>query len=235
MHRKMVAIFLLAGMFSPAVWAWQNIHPDHRQAWSENIGWTNWRDADDAMAGVGVGDMFLSGYIWSENAGWINVGDGTPVDGVNYANLDGGDFGINVDPDGDLHGLAWGENIGWVNFDGGAMATPSLPARIECVPGPNGETLSRLTGYAWGENVGWLNLNDMMHFVSVDAATTPIECDMDHNSVVNGLDIQFFVDFMLMNSAPGWRDVCSGDLEMLPDGTLDVDDVTGFVACLLNA
>ncbi len=213
--------------------AQSNIDPTNKHAWGENVGWTNWRDADSTAQGVVVGSTFMGGFIWAENIGWINVGDGSPANGVNYANIDGTDFGVNIDSGGDLRGLAWGENIGWINFDGGAMATPPQPARIEC-PNPPTEPLSRLTGYVWGENVGWLNLDDTTHYVSVDADTTPIDCDMNHDGLVNGLDVQLFVDFLLLTSTPDWRDVCSGDVEAMPDLTIDLDEVASFVACLLN-
>ena len=205
--------------------AQSNIDPDDKFGWGENIGWTNWRDANSTSEGIVVGSRFMGGFIWAENVGWINLGDGTPANGVSYANIDGTDSGVNIDSDGDLHGFAWGENIGFVSFDGGAMATPPLPARIECD--------SRLTGYVWGENVGWINLDDATHFVAVDAVTTPVDCDMDHDGVPNGDDIALFVEY-LMNSGADWRDVCSGDLETPSDGTIDLDDVTDFVACLVS-
>jgi hypothetical protein len=140
-----------------------------------------------------------------------------------------------VAPDGTLSGLAWGENIGWINF-GGVAGLDDLPqpARFECAD-PPAEPLSRLTGYVWGENVGWINLDDTTHYVSVDAATTPLECDLDHNGVVDGLDVGLFVDFLLATSDPDWRDICSGDVEATPDHTIDMDDVEGFVTCLLNS
>ena len=90
-------------------------------------------------------------------------------------------------------------------------------------------------GKAWGENVGWINLDDLTpgKFVSVDPTTVPIDCDMNHNGAVNGLDIQLFTDFLLQSSVPDWRDVCSGDVEAAPDQVINLDDVTNFVACLL--
>ncbi len=235
MRYTIVTTIVSIGLLASTASAQSNIDDTvpNKHAWGENVGWTNWRDADGANAGVVVGTTFMGGFIWCENVGWINVGDGAPADGVNYANVDGTDSGVNIDPDGELHGLAWGENIGWINFDGGAMATPAQPARIECVPGPNGETLSRLTGYAWGENVGWINLDDTTHFVSVDAATTPADCDMNHDGAANGLDIQLFVEFVLSANTPDWLDVCSGDLEGTPDAAIDFDDMADFVACLL--
>jgi hypothetical protein len=221
------------GLMSSNALAQSNIDATNKHAWGENVGWTNWRDANGAAQGVVVSGTFMGGFIWGENVGWINVGDGSPANGVNYANTDGIDFGINIDPDGDLHGLAWGENIGWVNFDGGALANPPQPARIECADPPT-ETLSRLTGYVWGENVGWINLDDTAHYVSVDAATTPIECDLNHDGVLDGLDIGLFVDFLLATGQPDWRDICSGDVEVAPNHVIDVDDVEEFVTCLLN-
>ena len=160
------------------------------------------------------------------------AGQGVPE--VGRLDVTGADAGVNIDSDGTLHGLAWGENIGWVNFDGGALATPPRPARIDCAT-PPGQPLARLTGFVWGENVGWINLDDLTpgKFVSVDAATAPIDCDMDHDGVPNGNDIALFVEY-LMNSGADWRDVCSGDLETPPDGTIDLDDVTDFVACLVG-
>ncbi len=56
---------------------------------------------------------------------------------------------------------------------------------------------------------------------------------MNHDGLPNGLDIQLFVEFVLMTNTPDWLDVCSGDLEGIPDQTIDLDDVADFVACLL--
>lgn len=225
MRHTILTIVASIGLLSSEAPAQSNIDSTNKHAWSENVGWTNWRDADGSNAGVLVSGTFMGGFIWSENIGYINVGNG----GGPYAN-DPGDsstFGVNIESNGDLHGLAWGEHIGWVNFDGGAMATPAQPARIECD--------GRLTGYVWGENIAWINLDDLTpgKFVSVDAAFVPIDCDMNHDAVVNGLDIQLFTDFLLMNSVPDWRDVCSGDVEAVPDQVINLGDVADFVACLL--
>jgi len=201
-------------------------------AWTEHVGWTNWHDADGGAAGVVVGEFVMAGFIWSENIGWINVGDGAPAAPPHYANVDDSDFGVNITPDGTLHGLAWSENIGWINVDGGALAEPANPivhARIDCD--------GRLNGYVWGENIGWINLSvlEAGKHVAVDAATTPIDCDMNHDGAVNGADVQRFVDFVRMTADPGWRDLCSGDIELFPDGTIDLDDLVVFVDCLLSA
>ena len=57
---------------------------------------------------------------------------------------------------------------------------------------------------------------------------------MNHDGVPNGLDIQLFTDFLLLNSVPDWRDVCSGDVEAVPDQMINLGDVADFVACLLT-
>ena len=142
--------------------AQSNIDPNDKFAWGENIGWTNWRDANATVDGVVVDAAFLAGFIWGENVGWINVGDGTPANGFEYANLDGTDFGVNIDCNGDLFGFAWGENIGWINFDTRSKAPNQ--ARYDNVPG-------RFRGFAWSENRGWLNLDDATHFVAADTSS----------------------------------------------------------------
>jgi hypothetical protein len=230
------AILVLGGLVT-LVAAQSNIDNTvpNKFAWSENIGWTNWRDANSASQGVNVGARIMSGFIWGENVGWINVGDGTPG-GPNgqYTNADGSDAGVNISPNGTLHGFAWGENIGWINFDGGAMANPAQPARILCAS-PPAQPLARLAGFVWGENVGWINLSTIEpgQLVAVDAATTPLACDLNHDGEDNGADVQLFVGFLL-GANENWRDVCSGDVESPSDGTIDLDDVNAFVTCLLT-
>ncbi len=203
--------------------AQSNVDSTNKYAWEENVGWTNWRDANATADGVIVGPAFMSGFVWGENVGWINVGNGAGP----YANTDDSDFGVNIDPDGTLHGFAWGENVGWFNFDGGAMATPAEPARIECS--------GRLDGFVWGENVGWLNLSvvDAGKHVAVDAATTPLACDLNKDGIVDGEDVQIFTDLLISGGAD-WQEVCSGDLEGTPDGMIELDDLAAFVTCLLS-
>lgn len=218
----------------------------NKHAWGENVGWTNWRGEATPGQGVLVGPYVVSGYIWAENIGWINVGDGTPgsvcstppfpaVGQPCYANVNGTDFGVSIAPNGTLHGFAWGENVGWINFDGGAMATPPQPARIDCAD-PPGQPLVRLNGYAWGENIGWINLSTLTatKFVALDAAAAPIPCDLNEDGDDNGLDIQLFVAFLLAADTPTWRDVCAGDVEAVPDGLIDFGDVSAFVQCMLS-
>ncbi len=106
--------------------AQSNISPEHKWAWSENCGWTNWQhDAPEPGDGVFVTQTYLAGFVWGENIGWINLGDGSPPNGVHYANVTGDDFGVNMDPStGELFGMAWGETSGGST----SMMRPTLSA-----------------------------------------------------------------------------------------------------------
>lgn len=204
-----------------------NIDATNKYSYSENTGWMNWRDADTGASGANVGNFILSGFIWSENAGWINLGNGAPANGVDYTNQTAADFGVNIDPNGALWGYAWGENIGWILINAGQFATPAQPAYMGCD--------GRLHGFAWSENVGWINLSltQSGEFVAVDTPTRPLACDMNHDGVTDGRDIQVFIN-LLMNGGATWRDICSGDLQSNPDDVIDAADVAAFVHCLLG-
>jgi hypothetical protein len=170
---RVLRAMALALIFAGVVTGETDIDPVDKFGWGENIGFLNFRDANGGQDGVEVGETYLMGYIWSENTGWINVGDGSPADGVRYANTNGSDFGVNLDENGDLHGYAWGENIGWINFD-------TRPTQ-----GPNGQQArldtcgNRLRGFAWGENIGWITLDESEHFVALgpDCHAGDIGCD----------------------------------------------------------
>jgi hypothetical protein len=203
------AIVVLA---APA-WAQSNVDEVLKFAWGENVGWTNWRDANATNQGVRVNVDFLEGYIWAENVGWINVGDGGP-----YANTDDTDFGVNVDTNGDLFGLAWGENVGWINFDTRAALTAfDQQARFDLLAG-------RFRGYAWGENVGWINLDDAEHYVAAEVCPACVG-DLDGDDVVDLTDFGLFA--AAFNTVLGDADYnpCA-DLDH--DGVIDLTDFTAF-------
>lgn len=222
--RSVVILIVIAAASALAASNIDNVVPN-KHAWSENCGWTNWRDADGGAQGVNVGGFIMQGYVWGENIGWIHMGDGTPGAPPFYSNAGGADHGVNIAADGSLSGFAWSENAGWINFSGGSLATPAQPARITCA--------GRLTGFAWAENLGWINLSLLTptHFVAVEPAVVPILCDMNHDGLKNGLDVQPFVNVLLLGGA-GWQDLCSGDL--VPPPGLSAADVAAFVACLLS-
>ena len=145
-------------------------------SWGENIGWQNWGAAAGADR-VRLSSTYMGGFVWGENVGWINLGDGTPTNGVSYANVNGTDFGVNMDSvSGELSGYAWGENIGWINFG----TTPFVGAEGAYFD----FSTFRLHGYAWGENVGWINLDDTNFYVGFTCTG-----DLNGDGQVDGVDL----------------------------------------------
>ncbi|MCE7973301.1 MAG: hypothetical protein DYG92_03100 [Leptolyngbya sp. PLA1] len=202
-------------LLTPAAFAQPNVSALHKFSWSENCGWMNWRDAGDGAqrADIEPNGRFLSGFVWMENLGFLNLGDGTPADGVAYANSSGADFGVNIDPvTGQLSGLAWSENTGWINFSGGALASPPQPAQLDA-------GASRLRGYAWGENIGWINLDDATHFVGFGC-----EADLNQDGNVDQDDVAYLVDVI-----GGGRNPTGIDPDFNLDGNADQDDVAALI------
>ena len=236
MQRMMVCIVAsgLAVSAQTAV-AQSNIDPAHKHAWCENLGWTNWRDADAGAAGVRVTETFLSGYVWLENAGWLNVGSGAGP----YGNTTGEDFGVNVLPGGDLDGYGWAENVGWVNFGWAEPADENRP-RFDLVEG-------RFLGWAWSENAGWVNLDHAEHFVAVECTYDDVcddgdvctcdECivfacsntdrlygDADCNGVLSVFDIFCMLD--IIAGEPADCSFVNADLEPCePNGIVNIFDI----------
>jgi len=183
MKRPLILALTLAAAAPVAHAQVTNIDADNKFSWGENIGFMNWRDADNTAAGVHFYPTHAQGAIWCENVGWIRMGSG-PADGVTYTNADDTDYGVNVSPSGKLFGYGWGENIGWVNFDGGGQASPAQTAYIDNSLAPR-----RLFGYAWSENVGWINLNDEDAYVGVYCLA-----DFNADGFVSGDDFDAFVE-----------------------------------------
>ncbi|TWT46099.1 hypothetical protein RAS1_25460 [Phycisphaerae bacterium RAS1] len=229
--KPLFCLLLLAAVLSANGPAQSNIDAANAFAWAENIGWTNWRHERPAAGdGVLARQRILSGFVWSENTGWLNLGDGAPADGVQYANVDSYDFGVNLDPDTrELFGLAWGENVGWVNFAGGGLAAPPQPARLAEMSAGGG---CRFRGFAWAENVGWLNLDDAGRFVAL--ATSVLLADMNCDCTVDILDINPFVlalsDPAAFAAAYPGCSILNGDLNA--DDSVDVLDINPFIGRL---
>jgi hypothetical protein len=224
MNRATAFSFALLAALPAAALAQSNVSPAQKFSWGENIGWMNWHDAGSPAGAQGahVGSSFLSGFIWCENTGWINLGDGTPANGVSYANATGADFGVNQDAAGNLTGLAWGENIGWINFSAGAMANPARPARLDKPAG-------RLRGYAWGENVGWINLDDFTNYVSITGhcGSADFNCDGDLGT---DSDISAFFACLSGSCPPP---PCDSSADFNADGDLGTDaDIEAFFRVL---
>ena len=200
-----VALSLGAG-YTFADW---DVAPPDQFSWQENVGWMNWGDSP-AGSEPTIHASYMSGYVWLENAGWMFLGDGSPVDGVNYANLDGTDYGVNYDPGtGNLFGFAWAENLGHVNFDTLA-ALGADRARFDL-------GAARLRGYVWFENAGWGNLDDATHFVAFTCTG-----DLTGDGAVDGADLaQLLADW---GPGPG----CASDLD--GSGTVDGADLAALLA-----
>ena len=221
-----VAVFAVAALSGPS-----NVRTTDKFSWGENIGFMNWRDAEESAAGVRIQPTILSGYVWAENIGYIHLGDGQPADGLHYANADSTDFGVNIDPlTGALYGYAWGENVGWINCDTrDALGGNNQQARFDFGAG-------RFRGYCWGENVGWINLNHSTHFVGI----VPQECsdpfaDVDDDGDV---DLSDFAHFQLCHTgdrggvAPGCECFNRGEAGFPQgDNDIDVDDLAAFTNC----
>jgi hypothetical protein len=221
--RSIFETLILATIATGIARGQSNVDSAHKFAWSEGVGWLNWRDAGSPAGtqGARAHDTFLSGFVWGENSGWINLGDGDPGPAggseVHYANVNGTDFGVNRDPaSGDLFGLAWGENIGWIDFAGGALATPANPARFD-------ESTCRLRGYAWAENVGWINLDHTGHYVGFDSSVCngqPCPGDLDGDNVVGLADLAVLLSHF---GTVGGADPEDGDLN--GDQNVDLSDL----------
>jgi len=213
------SICLATLLFATAAFGQQGVDPAHPFGWQENCGWVNF--GTDGEGAVHVRGTYISGVAWAENAGGINLGD-VPANGIFHGNTDGSDFGVNIDGAGLLHGFAWGENLGWINFDGGGMASPPNPARLDYAA-------SRLRGYAWCENVGWLNLDDAVQYVGVgpQCGSADFDCDGD---IGTDADISAFFACLAGNCpAPP----CAGTADFNGDGDLGTDsDIEAFFRVL---
>ena len=60
-----------------------------------------------------------------------------------------------------------------------------------------------------------------------------IKCDMNGDGLVDGSDIQRFVD-ILMGDAGYPFEHCSGDIALVRDGLIGLEDVEAFAECMLS-
>jgi len=197
------------------------IDPAHKFSWSENCGWMNWNGNNLGGQGVFVASSYLTGRIWCENAGWVSVGH-PPADGHHHANTNGLDYGVNIDPSGELSGFAWGENIGWINFHGGALASPPNPARLD-------SAAFRLRGFAWCENAGWLNLDSLIHYVGI---TCPADVDDGSGTGIpdGGVGIEDLLYFLvLFNNGDIRADIDDGSETGTPSGGVGIEDLLYYL------
>ena len=176
MKKQILIITILLVAYSSM--AATTIDPSNPYAYGANIGWIN-AEGDTANGAV-IGQAFCSGYMYGANVGWINLGDGTPDNGMAYANNSATDFGINHDGLGNLTGYAWGANIGWINFE-----------QTYGMPKVNLET-GGLSGYVWAANAGWINLSGVKTLTlnsgpDSDVDTIPDAWEFAHTNVLTVL------------------------------------------------
>lgn len=218
MNHRTLAALIASLSIVPSAMAQTNIDATKKFAWSENCGWTNWRDANGGSQGVRVEATHLRGYIWGENIGWINTGNGAAP----YANTNNTNFGVNIGVGGFLNGYAWGENVGWINFN----TQPQIGAQGARYDSGAG----RFRGYAWGENIGWINLDDSTHFV----ASVPVCCTGNADKMpgqVNFSDITVVLANFNLPANPNGSSLGDADC----NGAINFADITSVLANFLNA
>lgn len=167
MHHRPQLLVALAGALGLApltALAQTTISTTDRYAYGANVGWVDARPS--APDGARVAENVCSGYLYSANVGWIHLGDGTPGNGIAYANASGSDYGVNVSAAGALRGYAYGANIGWINFENTGDPHVDL-------------TTGRLSGYAYGANVGWINLGEFSLSVATGSIAPAADTDGD--------------------------------------------------------
>jgi hypothetical protein len=147
-------LLALALSFLPATWAATTIDAVNRYAYGANIGWLD-AYADGANGAV-LGDNVCMGYLYAANVGWIFLGNGAPLNGIQYGNASATDYGVNHDGFGHLSGYAYGANIGWIAFE--ATGAPKVDLRTGI-----------LSGYIWSANCGWISLSNSVAFVQTDS------------------------------------------------------------------
>lgn len=212
--RPVIRIVLPTAMLlsaAPALTADSYVASNWKNAWGENVGWTNWADANGRAQGVEVYQrgavQYLKGWVWFENIGWANVGNGVAP----YANTNGTNFGVNINSTtGLMTGFAWSENAGWINF--GPWASGST------APAPTWDhTNFRTRGWVWGENIGWINIDDSIRYVCA------IQGDFNYDGTVNVFD---FSTFSSNFGTSGHAAFTNGDCD--GDGDVDVFDFGVF-------
>ena len=140
----------------------------NRYGYGANFGWTDWRG--DTNHGAIIGSSYCQGFIYSANTGWIKLGNGAPINGVQYQNNSANDFGVNEDGSGNLRGYAYGANVGWINFeDTGAP-------KVDLATG-------KLSGSIWSANVGWISLSNSVAYGQT--ATGPTAANATFSRAVN--------------------------------------------------
>jgi hypothetical protein len=199
------------GLFAMSADAASTINATNHYAWGANIGWTDWMPT--AADGVVISEYVCSGYMYGANVGWISMGNGSPVNHIQYQNNSATDYGVNysIDPSQPgvaiLRGFAYGANIGWINFE--STGNP----RVSLFTGT-------FAGYAYSANCGWINLNDINGKVQTDHVL--MGADTDGDGIADAFEYQYFGNLTTANGTTDNDHDGISDRDEYLDGTSPV-------------
>jgi len=154
MRTLLLVVFTTVVAFRSPAFTLSTIDATNKFSYGANVGWMDWRG--DIVNGVIIDEYVCRGSIYSANVGWISLGNGSPLNSVQYKNVSAADFGVNHDGLGNLRGFAYGANIGWINFEN--IGAP----KVDLLTG-------KLSGYAWSANCGWISLSNAAAYVQTDS------------------------------------------------------------------
>ena len=180
-HRRLLAVALPVVLTAPLP-ADSTINFTNKFAYSANAGWLNFRhNQPSSPNGIVFGEYVVSGFAYGANFGWVNLGDGSPVNGIQYQNNSASDYGVNHDGLGNLSGYAYGANIGWINFGWTNTSNLNRP-RVDLLTGS-------FTGYAYSANIGWINLG--AGYLVTDTMANP-DNDADADGIPDPWELTHF-------------------------------------------
>ena len=170
--------------------------------------------------------------------GWSDTASGSP-----HAFLVQVDSGGNVSARTDLGALAGTYSYAYgINSAGTAVGSSNSRAVLwaggqisdlnASIPGNAGWVLTRATAInSSGQIVG-----EGLHFGFPHAflltSSTCLKGDVNGDGVVNGLDVQAFVEVFLSGGTP--QQICAADMGAPTDGVVTNADLVSFVSCLLG-
>jgi hypothetical protein len=129
-------------------------------AWSENIGWINFRGATYGVSMNKANGKF-DGYAWSENLGWIDFG---PSSG--YPSTPGHEAKMN-NATGEVTGWAKIISTGeWIKMSGTAQDASPYGVTVALGTG-------KLSGYAWSDTIGWISFSGTGYRVIAEEPPSP--------------------------------------------------------------
>lgn len=141
-----------------------NIDANDAFSWSHSAGWLNW--GPNSENGARIDEFVCGGFVYGANIGWINLGSGLPANKIHYRNDSATDFGVNLDPAGNLRGFAYGSNVGWIGFE------PTGNPRINLGTG-------RMSGFAYSANTGWIDLGEFSLSTRIESFAPGTDTDSD--------------------------------------------------------